>query len=1409
MAWASNNWRTIVLIGAGSIVVIIAAVLIAPSLINWNSFKPQIASAVREATGKELRIDGDVTLSLLPKLTLSVSGVHLLDPATGPSAEILSVAEIAATARVWPLLSRRLVVDQLVIREPMLSLAVDRDGHANWVDARPDTKPPETGDAGGNELIRDILLADVRIDGGQVTYEDLRTGRSLQANDIIVTAALPEPGNPASLAGRLLLNNEPTTVAVSGEAPGGVLRGERFGLEASLESRLLNARYTGNFRNRPAAAADGDFEIDIGSLAGLVDWLGMPVPRLRSDPGPMMLSARFAADSDVFELQDLVIRGDGVDARASGRIDHGAAVPALLLDVETGLVDVDHYLTLAQTGPSAPAVQAEAPAAAPDIFAALSDAPFDLSGLRGADAEVRVQLGGVRAAGFEVGPIDMAVGLTSGVATADIAEIGVYGGVLRGRVALNAADDALALKTDLSFDGVVVDDLARAALGEAPLSGVAAGTLSATASGVSARALVAGAVGKMTLGLNDPVVPAAPGTLADVMLTIDLPGPTGQPRIAGDVIYNGEPTNLVLSFDPLDQIFDRDNFTVAASVSSRVAKASFDGRVMLRPGLGAGGTIVADVTSVDDIGAWLGLPLDGLAEDPGPVALGAQFALDMSALTVTLDEVTVESAFADARGSGRFDVSGPTPKVSLDLVSNSIDLGRLLPSTAVVDQGGTPPAPTDTAEGGERAALPDTPLDLTGLQAVDADVRVRIGQLSVPAMAARPIDVSLGLDAGVATVTITELGLAGGVLSGGGTLDGASAMPALSAALTFGGIEVGALMREAPLSGVGNGTLDLSAQGVSVRALVANLTGALTMTLDQVDVRDARLGTVADLSLTVDLPGPAARPQLDGNVTYNGEPTSLALTLDPLDQILSSDRLEIVATAGSRLVSARYDGAVLLAPSLGVDGDLDVDIGSVADLSKWLGRPLTTLPSDPGPLTVSARFAADAGAMTLDLEKLTVAGEGLEARVSGGVDASGTVPKITLDVQGGVIDLDRFLPQRPAEEPTSQTTPPATEKEEVSALPDGGWSKAQLDLTGLRRIEGEVRVEIGSLRFGELDFRDGVVNVVLRDGVLTGDIDSLQVADGVMSGTATLDASDDIAALRYEAAAQDIAARPVLRSFGTTDRLSGTATLAAQGTARGRSQQELVASLDGHGEFRVADGAIHGINVPATLRRVRTLGFEASAGEAQRTDFAEMAGSFEIKDGVVDNRDFKLLAPLLRLTGEGLVALPPQTVDYQIEAKLVASLEGQSGRDALAGLPIPVNIAGPWTQPRYGVDWQNVFQAMAQDPERLTNLPTDLRQLGASLGVALPNPGSAGGGLENVLGAITGSSEAATDPAATPTAAGDGARGPEGAVTLFQQLIAPGGVASPADGSEPPPSADAPAAPAPDPVGVLRGLFGK
>jgi hypothetical protein len=266
--------------------------------------------------------------------------------------------------------------------------------------------------------------------------------------------------------------------------------------------------------------------------------------------------------------------------------------------------------------------------------------------------------------------------------------------------------------------------------------------------------------------------------------------------------------------------------------------------------------------------------------------------------------------------------------------------------------------------------------------------------------------------------------------------------------------------------------------------------------------------------------------------------------------------------------------------------------------------------------------------------------------------------------------------------------------------------------------------------------------LILAGGNLKADVTEVQFAPGQLSASAVVDGSGDGADITYQVALKGVESKPFLQSFAGTDILSGRLNLETKGSARGVSQKQIVSSLNGDGAFAFLDGAIEGFDLAGTLRNVGQLGV-ASGGEKPKTDFSELSGSFTITDGVLDNRDMKMLAPLVRVTGAGQVPLPPRTVDYNAEAKLVASLEGQGSGDALAGLPIPVHVYGPWDQVSYKVDYETMLNAVAADPARLANLPADIADKASQFGVNLPIPGlgggdSEGGGVEGLLEGVTG-----------------------------------------------------------------------
>ena len=63
-----------IMITAGALLVLlIAAIVLIPLLVDVNRYKPQIEAKVQEATGRTFKIAGDIELSVFPWVGLSLS----------------------------------------------------------------------------------------------------------------------------------------------------------------------------------------------------------------------------------------------------------------------------------------------------------------------------------------------------------------------------------------------------------------------------------------------------------------------------------------------------------------------------------------------------------------------------------------------------------------------------------------------------------------------------------------------------------------------------------------------------------------------------------------------------------------------------------------------------------------------------------------------------------------------------------------------------------------------------------------------------------------------------------------------------------------------------------------------------------------------------------------------------------------------------------------------------------------------------------------------------------------------------------------------------------------------------------------------------------------------------------------
>lgn len=124
--------KILAVIGA-VLVVVVAALLIIPSLIDWNGYKAEVSQAVRDATGRELEIRGDLSMSLIPSPSLSAAQVTLGNLPGAQDAEMVSIAEVRVAVAMMPLLTGNVQITEVSVIDPVISIETFEDGSNNLV----------------------------------------------------------------------------------------------------------------------------------------------------------------------------------------------------------------------------------------------------------------------------------------------------------------------------------------------------------------------------------------------------------------------------------------------------------------------------------------------------------------------------------------------------------------------------------------------------------------------------------------------------------------------------------------------------------------------------------------------------------------------------------------------------------------------------------------------------------------------------------------------------------------------------------------------------------------------------------------------------------------------------------------------------------------------------------------------------------------------------------------------------------------------------------------------------------------------------------------------------------------------------------------------------------------------------
>lgn len=306
------------LIAAGVLVVLAAGAWVALQVLLPPSRVLAIARQQLAASlDREVALDG-ASVSIWPPVRARLRGLAIGEPAGLASGTALRLEALDLDLDPLALLARRIVLRRVSLVHPELHLLIGPDGRTNF-DPRPGARTPAAG--GGAPPAFDVAIQELRIQGGQLLLDDVRTGRRTALDlESRVSLALAGGSRVATSGGTRL----------SGLVYGPLTAARRSDLDHRLSSLTLVIEHRGTFDAAAHRLALERLALRLGSaeiaFKGVVDGVGgaRPLARLEAHSDGLDVGALLeaAAAADVPALRGLT---------GSGRISFDLAMNGALV----------------------------------------------------------------------------------------------------------------------------------------------------------------------------------------------------------------------------------------------------------------------------------------------------------------------------------------------------------------------------------------------------------------------------------------------------------------------------------------------------------------------------------------------------------------------------------------------------------------------------------------------------------------------------------------------------------------------------------------------------------------------------------------------------------------------------------------------------------------------------------------------------------------------------------------------------------------------------------------------------------------------------------------------------------------------------------------------------------------------
>ncbi|MEK9662119.1 MAG: AsmA family protein, partial [Alphaproteobacteria bacterium] len=318
-----------------AVVVAIVAILLT---VDPNDYKEDLQKLAKDATGRDLTIGGDISLELGLTVGLAIDDVRFSNAEWGSKPDMVSAKEVAARLAILPLISGKLDIEGLTIRDAAILIETDAQGRSNF-------EFTPSGEAGGTPAAKDsraesgssedgdvsIAINNVIIENATVTVRDAQQ----KSETVVVVSKLNASGSGATapldieLVAELTTDGNKVPVELKGTvgAPATLMSGDRpFPIDVTGKALGFDFSAKGSI-NEPTAMSGIAVALEASAtdLSGLAPFAGDGLPAA----GPFSFKGSVTGGGDAYAIEGFGLKLGNTDIGCNVKATLSGARPRI------------------------------------------------------------------------------------------------------------------------------------------------------------------------------------------------------------------------------------------------------------------------------------------------------------------------------------------------------------------------------------------------------------------------------------------------------------------------------------------------------------------------------------------------------------------------------------------------------------------------------------------------------------------------------------------------------------------------------------------------------------------------------------------------------------------------------------------------------------------------------------------------------------------------------------------------------------------------------------------------------------------------------------------------------------------------------------------------------------------------